>query len=98
MRWPKLREVIARDLKHVSEETRACLLRENVRELYRLPALTSLPAWGLKWGYLVADRRSVCLRSPRWKRNRAASLRLSVGDAKGCARDWGKTGPATIFL
>jgi hypothetical protein len=44
MRWPKLREVIARDLKHVSEETRACLLRENVRELYRLPALTSLPA------------------------------------------------------
>jgi hypothetical protein len=44
MRWPKLREVIARNLKHVSEETRACLLQENVRELYRLPALTSLPA------------------------------------------------------
>jgi hypothetical protein len=53
---------------------------------------------GFEVGVPFADRRSICLRSPRWKRNRAASLRLSVGDAKGCARDWGKTGPATIFL
>ena len=42
--WPKSREVIARDLGHVSEGTRARLLRENVRDLYQLPALTSLPA------------------------------------------------------
>jgi predicted TIM-barrel fold metal-dependent hydrolase len=41
--WPKSREVIARDLGHVSEGTRARLLRENVRELYQLPALTSMP-------------------------------------------------------
>jgi hypothetical protein len=42
--WPQSREVIARDLGHVSEETRARLLRENVRGLYQLPALTSLLA------------------------------------------------------
>jgi len=38
--WPKSWDVIARDLGHVSEETRAWLLRDNVRELYKLPALT----------------------------------------------------------
>jgi class 3 adenylate cyclase/predicted TIM-barrel fold metal-dependent hydrolase len=38
--WPKSHEVIASDLGHVSTETRARLLRENVRELYQLPALT----------------------------------------------------------
>ena len=38
--WPQSRDVIARDLGHVSEETRARLLRDNVRELYKLPALT----------------------------------------------------------
>jgi predicted TIM-barrel fold metal-dependent hydrolase len=38
--WPQSRDVIARDLGHVSEGTRARLLRENVRELYKLPALT----------------------------------------------------------
>src|SRR5215470_10303504 len=38
--WPQSRDVIARDLGHVSEETRARLLRENVRELYKLPVLT----------------------------------------------------------
>jgi uncharacterized protein len=40
--WPNSREVIARDLGDVSEERRVRLLRENVRELYQLPALTSL--------------------------------------------------------
>jgi predicted TIM-barrel fold metal-dependent hydrolase len=38
--WPKSWEVITRDLGHVSEETRSRLLRDNVRELYKLPALT----------------------------------------------------------
>jgi predicted TIM-barrel fold metal-dependent hydrolase len=38
--WPKSREVIARDLGQVSTETRARLLRENVRDLYQLPVLT----------------------------------------------------------
>jgi len=38
--WPKSWEVITRDLGHVSEETRSRLLRENVRQLYKLPALT----------------------------------------------------------
>jgi len=38
--WPTSRDVIARDLGHVSEGARARLLRENVRELYKLPALT----------------------------------------------------------
>ena len=38
--WPKSQEVIARDLGHVAEDTRARLLRENVRELYQLPTLT----------------------------------------------------------
>jgi predicted TIM-barrel fold metal-dependent hydrolase len=38
--WPNSRDVIARDLGDVSEERRARLLRENVRELYQLPALT----------------------------------------------------------
>ena len=38
--WPKSWDVIARDLGHVSEATRARLLRENVRELYKLPVLT----------------------------------------------------------
>jgi hypothetical protein len=36
--WTKSQEVIARDLGHVSEGTRTRLLRENVRELYKLPA------------------------------------------------------------
>jgi predicted TIM-barrel fold metal-dependent hydrolase len=40
--WPKSREVIARDLGQVSVGTRARLLRENVRELYQLPALTPM--------------------------------------------------------
>ena len=39
--WPQSRDVIARDLGHLSEETRSRLLRENVRQLYKLPALTS---------------------------------------------------------
>ena len=38
--WPKSWDVITRDLGHLSEETRSRLLRENVRQLYRLPALT----------------------------------------------------------
>jgi predicted TIM-barrel fold metal-dependent hydrolase len=40
--WPKSRKAIARDLGHVSEGTRARLLWENVRQLYKLPALTPL--------------------------------------------------------
>jgi predicted TIM-barrel fold metal-dependent hydrolase len=40
--WPKSWEVIARDLGQVSVETRSRLLRENVRELYKLPELTSV--------------------------------------------------------
>ena len=35
----KSRDVITRDLGHLSEETRSRLLRENVRQLYKLPAL-----------------------------------------------------------
>ena len=38
--WPKSWDVITRDLGHVSEVTRSRLLRENVRQLYKLPALT----------------------------------------------------------
>jgi predicted TIM-barrel fold metal-dependent hydrolase len=38
--WPKSWDVITRDLGHLSEETRSRLLRENVRQLYKLPALT----------------------------------------------------------
>jgi predicted TIM-barrel fold metal-dependent hydrolase len=38
--WPKSWDVITRDLGCLSEETRSRLLRENVRELYKLPALT----------------------------------------------------------
>ena len=37
--WPKSSDVITRDLGHLSEETRSRLLRENVRQLYNLPAL-----------------------------------------------------------
>jgi hypothetical protein len=37
--WPKSREVIARDLGHVSAEMWARRLRQNVRKLYHLPAL-----------------------------------------------------------
>ena len=37
--WPKSWDVITRDLGHLSEETRSRLLRENVRQLYKLPAL-----------------------------------------------------------
>jgi predicted TIM-barrel fold metal-dependent hydrolase len=38
--WPKSWDVITRDLGHLSEETRSRLLRENVRQLYKLPALS----------------------------------------------------------
>ena len=38
--WPKSREVIARDLGHLPDATRAKLLHENVKQLYQLPALT----------------------------------------------------------
>jgi predicted TIM-barrel fold metal-dependent hydrolase len=37
--WPKSREVIARDLGHLPAAARRRLLAENVRELYRLPAV-----------------------------------------------------------
>ena len=37
--WPKSWDVITRDLGHLSEETRSRLLQENVRQLYKLPAL-----------------------------------------------------------
>ena len=39
--WPKSSDVITRDLGHLSEETRSRLLRENVRQLYNLPALNA---------------------------------------------------------
>jgi hypothetical protein len=39
-RWPNSREVIALDLGGGSDEGRTRLPRENVRELYQLPALT----------------------------------------------------------
>jgi len=40
--WPKSRDVIARDLGHLPQATRAKLLSENVVKLYDLPALTPL--------------------------------------------------------
>ena len=41
--WPKSREVIARDLGHLSEATRANLLHGNVTRLYNLPTLALVP-------------------------------------------------------
>jgi predicted TIM-barrel fold metal-dependent hydrolase len=38
--WPNSRQVIARDLGHLSDETRAKLVRENVAQLYGLRVLT----------------------------------------------------------
>jgi len=35
---PKSCDIIARDLGHLSQETRSRLLRENVRQVYNLPA------------------------------------------------------------
>lgn len=40
--WPKSRDVIARDLGHLPQATRAKLLSENVVKLYDLPSLTPL--------------------------------------------------------
>jgi len=40
--WPKSREVIARDLGHLPEASRAKILHENVTQLYHLPAITPL--------------------------------------------------------
>ena len=42
--WPNSREVIARDLGHLSADVKARLLSENVRELYGLPVLEPLMA------------------------------------------------------
>jgi hypothetical protein len=41
--WPNSRRVIERDLGHLSEETRAKLVRENVARLYdiKIPAPVS---------------------------------------------------------
>ena len=55
--WPKSWEVIAWDLGHVSEGTRAQLLRENVRELYQLPAPTSLAAQSLRGAPFLGRKR-----------------------------------------
>ena len=40
--WPKSREVLDRDLGALPAERRAKLLCDNVRELYKLPAITPL--------------------------------------------------------
>lgn len=42
--WPNSREVIARDLGHLSEAVRAKVVRETVAKLYNLPKILPLPA------------------------------------------------------
>jgi predicted TIM-barrel fold metal-dependent hydrolase len=41
--WPQSWAIITRDLAHVSDDTRSRLLRDNVRELYKLPTPTPVP-------------------------------------------------------
>jgi predicted TIM-barrel fold metal-dependent hydrolase len=83
--WPKSWDVITRDLGHLSEETRSRLLRENVRQLYKLPALIPVQC---NVDGRAASEGAIAMADTSTFPARNSSLRLISKEAYGRSYRW----------